>query len=310
MRLNLESAVRFNREPEQVGLYSWSLLEISASGDKPSHGVIPWDSTVRFVASGLQYYNDYSLSQTIRADETVAIERHISTALVATLWFDAKYSSASRWLPTKLSMLGTEREVSNISLRIQPLGREDESEKCVLWGCPSYTTDIDFRDHTFPDLLQIQLAVAPSKFRELSDLAALPTPITLSVTLSRVSGFYSDWSPEISTDRVKILTDIDSHFVDGAPAAEPVLPRLGKVGEFTLSVIQYAAIHTPKPAPMSDDEGPEVDAPSAIIAVTSPEVDALHRLLREVSTTRRAVASATTPIWIAVVLLGLLLLLR
>jgi hypothetical protein len=310
MKLNLERQIRFSRESEHSSLYQWSLNELSPSGERLDRDLIPWDWTLRFVASDLRLHSSYQLKRAFREDRTVGTERLISEALVARLRLDAAFSSESRWSLTTLSMLGTEREVSAISLRVESLASEDEGERCTLWGCPSYTTEIDFHDRTFPDTLQIQLSVAPSRFRDLCALTTRPHPILLSVMVSEVSGFYSDWSPAIGTDRVKILTGNDAHVVESAPGTDMALPRLGEVGEFTLELAQHAAVHAPSAVVETDEDTSDVEAPHTVVAVTTPEVDAAQKLLLELSHTRRAVAAMRTPVWIAVVLLGLLLLLQ
>lgn len=310
MKFNLERPIRFNRDSEHKSLYSWSLHEMSPAGEKLDRDLIPWSWTLRFAATGLRLHRDYRLERSRRVDGTVGSEQHTSVALGASLRLDSEYSSESRWSGTKLTMLGTEREVTEISLRVEPLASEAEVERCKLWGCPSYTTEIDFRDHTFPDMLQLQLSVTPSRFRELSELTTCPHPISLSVLISRVAGFYSDWSPAIGTDKVKILTNEEDHVVADAPSGDGTLSRLGDVGEFTLSLIQHAAVHTPDVTVESDEDASDFDAPSAADVVTTAEVEALQKVLRELAVTRRTVASIRTPMWIVVVLLGLLLLLR
>lgn len=310
MKYNLDRPIRFSRDAEHKSLYSWSLQELSTSGEKLSRDLIPWDWTLRFVAIGLRLHSEFGLKRIYGDESTPKMERHTSVALVAPLRLDKEYSSESRYRGTKMTMMGTDRELTSIGLRIEPLANEDEPERCTLWGSPSFTTDIDFRDHTTEDTLGIQLSVAPARFRELCELIRAPHPIALSVMVSRAAGIYSDWSPAIGTDSVKILTDREAHLVDSEPEGDLLVPRLGEVGAFELSVIQHAAVHAPKLLAEADDAELLEDSPNAGVTATTPEFDALREVRGELAGARKSVASLSAPIWIAVVLLGLLLLFR
>jgi hypothetical protein len=53
-----------------------------------------------------------------------------------------------------------------------------------------------------------------------------------------VSGFYSEWSPSISTTSVKVLTTVDQQKIILPPGLEFEPPRLGYVGEARLYINQ------------------------------------------------------------------------
>lgn len=51
-------------------------------------------------------------------------------------------------------------------------------------------------------------------------------------------GFYSEWSPGISTHRIKILTADKEHKVEGDGEGEIELPRLREVGDWSLDIVR------------------------------------------------------------------------
>ena len=52
--------------------------------------------------------------------------------------------------------------------------------------------------------------------------------------ISRVSGFYSNWSPSIFTNFIKVLTD--SHKIEGFDASFKIPFLIGEVGSFRLTL--------------------------------------------------------------------------
>jgi hypothetical protein len=95
--------------------------------------------------------------------------------------------------------------------------------------------EIDFLDETTPDVICFYLTLQRDKFERL---ARAVTDRSIDQALLRVNGvhgFYSDWSPEISTDYIKVLTDdAESHPVENPEGATITPPRLGETNEFEL----------------------------------------------------------------------------
>jgi len=308
VKYHLDRAIRFSDLREHTNLYPWSLHELSSSGERLGRDLIPWDWTLRFEAHTFRLLSIWGLKRSLGDDGNPSVEWKESTVVVADLQFDAEYSSESRWSRTKLSMLGTEREISQVRLRVRALQNEEEGERCKLFGFPSYTSEIDFHNHTFPDTIEIEVAVSPLRLRTLCEIATYPHPISASITVSRVSGLYSEWSPAIGTDSVRILTADEAHVVEGAPEGEGVLPRLGDVGEFELLLSRHSALNTRVVSTEdSEEDGLEVDPRRVGETVTTPELQALQNLSRDAAVVRRAISSMKAPLWIAVILIGLLL---
>jgi hypothetical protein len=83
-----------------------------------------------------------------------------------------------------------------------------------------------------------------------------PNVVTLRVGF--VHGLYSEWSPSISTNRVKVLTSLKDHQLVIPEGCAIAPPTLGRVGEFDVSFMTMRALDKPtREVELSDDELPE-----------------------------------------------------
>ena len=144
---------------------------------------------------------------------------------------------------TAFSMFGTGRYIRNFWLTIYKLEEGDNDECCNLWGCVSYTTDCDFHDVTTDDTINIYLYLSQKRFNSIAEVIKNQRVDVVQVRLKRVSGFYSDWSPSISTNSVKILVAADDQNLVCPENCDIVPPRLGAVGEFGLTIIQRCQLN-------------------------------------------------------------------
>lgn len=78
--------------------------------------------------------------------------------------------------------------------------------------------------------------------------------------VGNVSGFYSNWSPSISTGSIKVLTSGDEQAVKAPPGVR--VPRLGQIGEGTLSINRIVEFET---APAVRDRHINNEPPSHLI---------------------------------------------
>ena len=101
------------------------------------------------------------------------------------------------------SILDTDRVIKNFALIIHQITDPAEQETCWAWGCVSYTWEFDFRDETVDDCLEFNLSVKPETFARYSRKIADGVVDEILFSVSAVAGFYSGWSPPISTDSVK-----------------------------------------------------------------------------------------------------------
>jgi hypothetical protein len=126
--------------------------------------------------------------------------------------------------------------------------KEGESERCRLWGSASYTSEWDFEDVTEPDSVQLYVYLASQKFDQLMNLVKVPVPTGVTIRLSGVSGFYSDWSPSIRTDSIKVLANAKDQQLENPENLDFDPPALGYVHEFQISIKTNPLIHHPKTA--------------------------------------------------------------
>src|SRR5271163_2139112 len=103
------------------------------------------------------------------------------------------------------SMFGTKRAIRDFTLEIRPLDDSAKAEHCNAWGGVSYTTEIDFRNETVDDCIWFYLYVKPETFARYVALIDQGAIDTIIFSVKSVDGVYSDWSPSISTDKVKVL---------------------------------------------------------------------------------------------------------
>ena len=111
-------------------------------------------------------------------------------------------------------MFGTDRTISDFGLLIMPLEGEDQQERCTVWGCVSYTTENDFRNETDDDTVSFYLYVRPETFERYTRKITASEVDKAFFRVVGVAGFYSEWSPSVSTDRIKVLTADEEHVVE------------------------------------------------------------------------------------------------
>ena len=101
-----------------------------------------------------------------------------------------------------------------------------------MWGDVEYTSEIDFREVVEPDGVYVSIYLKESKFRKLTELISSKSLTSFSVHIRGVEGFYSHWSPSITTNLVKVLTK--EHKVDIPKDCKIKPPRTGQIRELGL----------------------------------------------------------------------------
>lgn len=234
MDYHTDYAVRLITETEHSSLYKWCLQEFDSDGEQVGRDLIPWAWSLDFAVTKIHYAyslenNDpdrYRFDEEAKGSETDGSDIEITNSEV--ILAELVPAEGGRYR-TSYSMVGTNREISNIQLRIE----KADKDACAIWGNVSYTFELDFRYETSDDLIEVHLQLTPEKFDELARMINSGGVDEASLRLSGVSGFYSDWSPEISTDFIKVLTPISNdHKVEAPEDADIDPPRLGGVREF------------------------------------------------------------------------------
>lgn len=269
MEFQTDHTVRLATDTEYENLYKWCLQEFDVNGNQVGRDLIPWQWSLDFRVSNLQYFFNLgseggSYSSFIDNDEAAEDEdtpEELPKVKTSEVIFADLTPSLSGWCQTTYSMLGTNREIKVIQLRVDKY----KEDKCYLWGSVSFTTEIDFRDETTDDIIQIYLHLTPDKFDRLTSLVNTRIVNVASLRLSGVSGFYSEWSPGISTSYVKVLTGSHKdHKLEIPESCEINPPHLGNVSEFELQLGNSQSI-----AAEETDEAGSADA--AWVAVKADE---------------------------------------
>lgn len=226
--------VKLITDTEHSSLYNWCLQEFNSDGEQIGRDLIPWGWSLEFDVTNLRYayslkHEDAGLYE-LDEDEKGAekdcspIDFRSTEGVSATL-----IPAEGRFGRIPYSMVGTDREIRDIHLRIE----KAEADGCNVWGSVSHTFELDFRYETIDDLIDIHVRLTPDKFDELARMINSEANDGGMLRLSGVRGFYSDWSPGISTDFIKVLTpSINDHKVEIPEDADIDPPRLGTVQEF------------------------------------------------------------------------------
>ncbi|AMW05327.1 hypothetical protein [Gemmatimonas phototrophica] len=257
MQYQIDYTLRVALENEYRSLFTWFIQEIRADGEPASDKLIPWFHNHFFDLQDVRYlvstekdypnpFNDHDADSAV--DDTAetrnaTFNRRIFAKLVPTGGMT-------------YSMLGTERALKELSLTIQPIAcSTDRVEQIRIAGGVGHTYEIDFQDSVQPDWLGVDITVADDTFDALVE-QVLGGRHNGSLRLSGADGFYSEWSPSISTNRVKILNqkgdaswmepDQRLIFEDTFTSSEIEPPRLGRVDRYSLEFVT-APVEAAKP---------------------------------------------------------------
>jgi hypothetical protein len=289
--------------PEHKGLYAWAINEIDDQGQQVGHDQIPWGWNLRFTATScvvgdsIEIKSNYPTGEATPPSE-VAQRRIIRVQLRP----GSPRDDGDFFRQTIFRMFGTDRVIKNFQLDISPTDDPAEQESCRAWGAPAYTYETDFRNEKSEDCLVFYLSVKPDAFARYAALVADGSVDEMILSVGLVYGFYSEWSPSISTRSVKVLTADREHKVELPPGLQTEPPRLGHVGDATLYINRNLVLgkETPDPEPAEEPSrvataAPIPEMPAPELALTDP------RILKALASLRRAA-------WFIVVLLALILL--
>lgn len=305
MDLHLERRLRLHTEPEHKSLYSWAINEFDEQGQQIGHDRIPWGWTLRFTATdvvlghGIEIKSDYQPGEAASTTREVAQRQVIRAQLRPGI---ARHDGDYHRIKTTFSMFGTNRTIKSFQLDIFPLAGPAGQESCRAWGMVSYTYETDFRNETTEDCVTFEMFVKPATFARYAAMVADGSVDEMILSVGLVSGFYSEWSPSISTHHVKVLTEDKDQRVDLPPGLQFEPLRLGPVGDATLSVNRILTIakRTPDPQPVEPTTKAEPvpaipETPAPEMALTDP------RILKMLASMKRAA-------WFVVTLLVLIFL--
>ena len=303
MDFHLERGLRLLTEPEHKNLYNWAINEIDAQGRQIGHDQIPWDWTLDFTATSCvlcdsidikSQFQIFQIEETTPAPPEIVQRQVIRVQLrPGSLRDDVDY-----FRETTFSMFGTDRAIKSFQLDIHLIADPAEQESCMAWGSVSYTAEIDFRNETVDDCIVFHLFVKPETFARYAANIAHGSVDELILSVGSVDGFYSEWSPSISTRNVKVLTKGSEQKITLPPGHQVEPPRLGRVGAAELYINRRLEFGKRVPEPEAVEEMADFGTVRAVPETQTPAaVD--PRMLRMLGSLRRAA-------WFVVCLLALI----
>jgi len=306
MEYHLDHKVILSQDSEHKSLYKWSLQEMDTNGKKLGRDLIPWAWRFNFRASELSLRDTLSFETKYkdgsREKEVISADRRF---IFARLTPERK---RGQFRDTTFSMFGTGRTIPQFELHIEKIEDENEQERCVAWGCVSYTAEVDFRNETIEDCLIFMMYLSPRRFAAYAEKIASSAVDEVFLQVTGVSGFYSDWSPSISTDHVKVLTGEQEHEVAIPNNCTINPPRLGAVVEAQVCFRSNCKLATETPDTQESDELSDDDSETKPeIKNTAVQSPALEGLNIAVAIGVKLPASLRIAAWIICVLLLFLL---
>ena len=277
--------VSLETETAYQSLYKWCLKETHENGDQVGRDLIPFRWNVFFHSTSFGIQKFISSQDTFRSDDEELEALKFKKKDVIWAKLDSGPYDGDYWSAPSISMIGSSRIVKKIILKISCID-DVEKETCHVWGTVAYECEIEFRKQKTEDTIQIELYLENEKFDSLFEIIRKNEIDRLSLRLSDVQGFYSDWSPTIDADSIKVLTNVKDHGLQVDEEWKKRIPTLGKVGEASLTVERTLEAKMPVKSSDDDtqnwldsdeDDDDDYDAPSATIDAVASKEDLQHK---------------------------------
>lgn len=288
MNFHLERGLRLHSEPEHKSLYNWAINEIDAKGRQIGHDQIPWDWTLHFTATSCVLGDSIDIKSQFQMEETLLPPEIVQRQVIrARLHPGSPRDDGEYFRETTFSMFGTDRAIKSFQLDIHPIADPAEQESCKAWGSVSYTSEIDFRDETVDDCIVFYLFVKPETFARYAAKIAHGSVDEMILSVGSVAGFYSEWSPSISTRNVKVLTKGSEQNIALPPGHQVEPPRLGHVGAAELYINRRLEFGRKAREHEAIEEAPDFGTVAPVPETQTPAV-VDPRMLQMLGSLRRA----------------------
>lgn len=297
MKYHLDRRVVLSTESSTPNLYSWCLRELDDLGKPVGRDLIHWDGSQYFDATELSLVVSEGVKPDYASDSEDAALVHASTIISGVLTPEHDRRGMMLNPKTTYSMMGTNRREVAFRLVIRPATSNDPQTVCRAWGSPASTFELDFRNVTQEDEVVFDMTVSEATFAQYADMICAGAVSGGQLKVSGVRGFYSDWSPSISTDLVKVLTaDPNSHIVEAPSDCTIQPPRLGQINDARFELVHKIALQT-NTAAREDIE--REDAEDIDITPRRQQPDSGSAALL------KQVTSLQTTLWVATIVLFL-----
>jgi len=293
---HLERGLRLHTDPEHKRLYSWAINEIDAQGQQIGQDQIPWHTATSCVlGDSFDIESQFQQDKEATPPPPKVTQRQV---IRVQLRPGHPWDEERGFRETTFSMFGTDRIIKSFQLEIHPIADPAKQETCRAWGSVSYT-DTDEIDSigTTDDCVVFYLFVSPDTFARYGAKVAHGLVDEILLSVKSVAGFYSEWSPSISTNRVKVLAG-GEHKVILPPGFDFEPPRLGEVGSAELFINRRLEFRKRMPEPEAVEEMADSETEQAVpVMQSSAAVD--PRILQMLGSLRKAA-------WLVVCLLALI----
>lgn len=305
----LKYALKLDTNPEYKSLYSWSIQEHDQSGRKIGRDFIPWPWSLYFRLEDITYAIAVNSIGSKYAPESELAHRNNTIKLAETYIGDA-IPTEYEGQDTTYSLMGSDTKIKKFGFRIIKIADAGIEEQCRFWAFSGYTTDWDFQKQTVPDSAGLEIYLTAEKFDQLRARLHVAEPSEIIVRLSEVDGFYSDWSPSIRTDMIKILVEQKVEMPEGCEITPPSTGHVGEVDVFFKRNQTFASSKGEEDLDEADEDTPSEQQRLQRRADRLAQVLPIEGMLAaQANRIENAVNRAVRPLWI-LVLLGLLLVLH
>jgi len=313
MEYKFEHTIRLTDEIEYKNLYSWCLNEFDEN-EKKSADLIPFDWSLYFTASSLSV--NRSIGIRVKRNENYekldSSESNSTTVICGTLHSGTVENGTHLVDDVNYSMFGTSRKIKNFDLRIHQA--ENDREICRVTGVPSYDYEMDFRNKTANDFVLFDVFIEKIKFDTLVKLIESKKIESTYVRLGHVDGFYSEWSPSISTDYIKILTR--GNVVENKQELKFNYPIVGNVEEFDIYLKSHSDLSLKKSfQPLDIDKtfdenklNDDYDQKSDVVFSDQNKHEIEVNKLAQISLIKSIIGKFKLPIWLILFALLILIL--
>lgn len=248
MEYNMDRRLKVVSDTKNTFLYDWCINEIDKNDNIIGEDYIPGSWFLPFFASRIfitdkleirePYNGNYNLHQTER--KTLKNDEHSvsdNRRIVAHLHPGSYKDNGIIEDNVLFTMFGFDRIIEKFYLTIRPMEEGEGTESCSAWGWVSHTSeDGNFISQTSPDEIGFDLMVKPSTFERYVERISSDTADEIRFIPGYVSGFYSRWTPTISTHEIKVLTRGREQELQIPADLKFEPPRLGSIGKCSLQI--------------------------------------------------------------------------
>lgn len=235
MEYNLDYNVKVSTNPEQNLLHKWSIQEYEKKdNEKIGSEMFPYEGSIHFLVENIKHEYRLKLFEESKKSNTLNDENIVTSKLIETEFLVGDLvPDYSRTSTGSISMFGTNRYIKNIKVWICVL-QDGENPSSSSQGIVSYSYngDIDFDAGSEKDFLGFTLNIDRKYFDRLFREIQKRKDQQIGIQLTDIDGFYSEWSPSIHIDEIKVLTNIKDQGVVIPLGCEITPPRLGSVRSF------------------------------------------------------------------------------